>query len=365
MSDLNLRDEIRWAAGHVLRSRVRRRALFAAGPRDAIALARFLCVVVPSARRSLRRIELRAERIPDGPLRREALSSVGSKAYHAAGACILATFLPRKARRHYIEIVTPLESIYDYLDNLCDRHEAVPVDAYPVLHRAIADALDPDAPLRPYYTLGPAGDDGGYLQGLVCETRDAIARFPEYRRLVPIFREAAELYAELQTFKHYPKDRREAACIAWWERHRDRFGDLTWWEFASAAGSQFQVYAPLYAAFCGDLPRIAATHDAYFPNVSALHVLLDYFIDQSEDREHDELNFIACYAGSDRFLARAGVLARRARARFAHLARPHVHEFVLRVMSLFYLTHPKVYEQGLDGEARALVEALARPGTAP
>ena len=32
-------------------------------------------------------------------------------------------------RARYVEIVAPLETIYDYLDNLCDRHPEVAVEA--------------------------------------------------------------------------------------------------------------------------------------------------------------------------------------------------------------------------------------------
>ena len=70
---------------------------------------------------------------PDPALRREAVASIEGKAYHVAGACILATFLPSAAAEHYIEIVAPLETIYDYLDNLCDRLPNVPPAAPPMV----------------------------------------------------------------------------------------------------------------------------------------------------------------------------------------------------------------------------------------
>ncbi|HEY8312849.1 MAG TPA: DUF2600 family protein [Candidatus Baltobacteraceae bacterium] len=354
-----LDNEIAFAIGNVVRSPVRLRYLLDGGIAGGIDIARFLRRVVPLAKASLGRVERLAERIPDDRLRHEALESVRAKAYHVAGAAILATFLPLGARRHYVEIVTPLESIYDFLDNLCDRHPDVPVDAYPVLHQALADALDPTQPLHEYYARGPLGDDGDYLRLLVKRTRFMLARLDGYELLLPRFREAARLYTELQTFKHYPKAERESACIAWHDRHHERFGDLSWWEFASAAGSQFQVYAPLYAAFCSDFAQIEPAFDAYFPPFSALHVLLDYFIDQAEDRAHDELNFVACYRDAHAFRARLRTLAQRARAGFKRLRKPRAHAFTLRVMCLFYLTHPKVFEEGLDEEAQLLLEALA------
>jgi tetraprenyl-beta-curcumene synthase len=321
-------------------------------------LVSFLRRVVPRSSAELAEIRMRAEAIPDVLLRREALASVDAKAYHVAGASIFATFLPDTLAAQYIAIVAPLESIYDYLDNLCDRHPNVAIKAYPVLHQAIADALDPTVAPRDYYAAGPSGDDGGYLRWLVTRTQAAMRGIHGYDRLLPLFREAATLYAEMQTYKHYPAGERERALIAWYEQ-RDGAGlGLEWQEFASAAGSQFHVYAPLYELIAGRPDAIEAAYGAHFPAVAALHVLLDSFIDQAEDREHGELCFAAVYNGPDRLSQRAGELARRAKQGFEALPQPGQHRFVLRVMALFYLTHPKVYAQGLNQEAEALLRSF-------
>lgn len=353
-----LDEEIRFAVRHVLGSGVRVRALAALKPRGWLDFARFLRSIVPLANAALTAIEAQADRIPDPLLRDEATASVRDKAYHVAGASILATFLPAGAREHYVRIVAPLESIYDYLDNLCDRHPNVRVEAYPVLHRALADALDPRATLGDYYASGPAGDDGGFLSGLVGQVRAALTQLAGYERLLPRFREAADLYSDLQTYKHLPESDRDAACIAWFHGHKERFPDLQWWEFASAAGSQFHVYGPLYEVFLGNFEDIDPVYSAYFPNISALHVLLDYFIDQDEDLLHGELNFVACYSSPTEFRRRALTLATSAARDLKKLSSSRAHDFVLRVMALFYLTHPKVYDQGLDEEAQALLKIM-------
>ncbi len=353
-------DDIAGALGSVLTSRERLRALVAPGwstPRD---LLRFLRTIVPRSAAALAAIRVRAAAIPDERLRREALASVDGKAYHVAGACILATFLPDAQARSYIEVVAPLETIYDYLDNLCDRHPEVRVEAYPVLHQAIADALDPAAAPRDYYALGPSGDDGGYLRELVLRTQTALRSVPHLDALLPFFAEAAAFYAEMQTEKHYPRGERELRCVAWYERHRARFAALDWHEFVCAAGSQFQVYGPLYAAFTDEPATIAPVYDAYFPYVSALHVLLDSFIDRVEDAEHGELNFADVYPNERALRERVRFLRDAALARFARLPHARHHRFVLEVMTLFYLSHPKVARGGHEREARTLLRANAR-----
>ena len=172
------------------------------------------------------------------------------------------------------------------------------------MHEAIADALDPSAAPRDYYRAGPSGDDGGYLQSLVTRVQRSLRRLAGYEDLLPYFREAAAFYAQMQTFKHFPPGERETALVDWYERNRERFEDLDWHEFACAAGSQFQVYGPLFVAFSDRPDLVGAAYDAYFPEVAALHVLLDAFIDQAEDAAFGELNFAAVYDGPHRFRER-------------------------------------------------------------
>lgn len=352
-------DEIAWAVRHVLASPARLRFLLADGCAIVAPLLRFLRRVVPQASTELDGIAALARAIPDARLRDEALASISAKAYHVAGGCILATFLPDGQARRYVAIVAPLETIYDYLDNLCDRHPDVSPDAYPVLHRAIADALDPNAGTHDYYALGPPGDDSGYLKRLVTRTQRSLAEIGTNPALQTAFTEAAQLYGEMQTYKHYPASQREGECVAWFARRRDaRSRALRWYEFACAAGSQFQVYAPLFVHLAGYQNSVADTYAAYFPSVAALHVLLDSFIDQAEDRDHGELNFAALYDGPEHLRRRVAEMSGAATRALAGLPRPDEHRFVLRVMALFYLTHPKVYVQGLQRQAESLLSAF-------
>lgn len=345
---------------HALRtvasSKERRTALFSriTTPFD---IARFLVNIVPVASERLGTLRERAAAIPDPQLRGEATASIADKAFHVAGACIHATFLPREKARQYIDIVVPLETIYDYLDNLCDRHPDVASEAYPVLHRAIADALDPQAAPRDYYALGPIGDDGGYLRSLVEQTQSALASAPHVDRLLPYFAEAAKFYSELQTNKHLAPGTRELVCVEWYEEHRKRFSALDWHEFACAAGSNFHVFGPLFAAFSDTPDMIGATYDAYFPYVCSLHIMLDSFIDQAEDREHDDLNFARIYGTESARRERIAAIFATACQLLDRLPNARAHRFVLDVMTLFYLSHPKIAAQGLDREARTLLRA--------
>ena len=335
--------------------------LAALGPSGLVAMTRYLSSVIPRASRTLRAIEERAAAIPDPELRAQALASIEHKAYHVQGGSILATFLNRAAAERYVAIVAPLETIYDYLDNLCDRLEGVPERAYPTLHEALLDAVDPRRPLADWYRDGPRGDDGGYLRGLVEDVRAGLRALPGLDAVQPRLTEAARFYAELQTFKHLPFGKREEACAAWYARHAERFPGLRWWEFGAACGSSLPVFAMIYLAMRGTLePRaVDETFAAYFPNISAVHILLDYFIDQAEDREHRELNFVACYRDPEAAVEGVRRLLQTTIGRVRSLESADPHEFLLRAMCLFYLSHPKVFEQRLDRESAALLAVLS------
>jgi tetraprenyl-beta-curcumene synthase len=352
--------DVRSVVATVLRSPDRFVRLIRLGPRGLASMVRFLTRIVPRASRSLATIRARAERIPDHALREQALASIDGKAFHVQGAAIFATFLPPDEAARFVRIVASLETIYDYLDNLCDRLPGVSPAAFPTLHEALLDALDERRPLADYYRDGPLGNDGGYLASLVADVRTELAALPHYHAVRDALVGIACFYAELQTYKHAAPGEREAICNAWYAHHRPQFPGLYWWEFAAACGSSMPIFALIALASQRSLPpqAIDATIAAYFPNVSAVHILLDYFIDQAEDREHRELNFVACYPSSAVAVQRVKRLVHVTKLRLHSLANAEGHAFVLRAMCLFYLTHPKVYEQRLDRESAAVLSAL-------
>jgi tetraprenyl-beta-curcumene synthase len=358
-SNALLRD-VRDVVGTVLRSPDRFARLIRLGPRGLASMARFLVRVVPRASRALEAVRVRAAAIPAPALREQALASIDGKAFHVQGGCILATFLPPAQGAHYVRVVASLETIYDYLDNLCDRLPGVSQQAFATLHDALLDALDDRREPGDYYRHGPAGDDGGYLASLVADVRAELRSFPHYEAVRDALGQIAGYYAQLQTIKHGEAGAREDVCREWYAQHAESFPGLYWWEFAAACGSSLPVFALIYLALQPrlDARAIGTTCAAYFPNMSAVHILLDYFIDQAEDREHRELNFVACYPSSAVAVERVGGLVRAAGTGLRALAHGEWHEFVLRAMCLFYLTHRKVYEQRLDRESAAMLAAL-------
>jgi tetraprenyl-beta-curcumene synthase len=299
---------------------------------------RFLTSVVPKASSELRRLRRRAQAIAEPDIRREALSSLRLKAFHVHGACVFATFLEPAAVRTFVRLAAAFETAVDYLDNLCDRIGAQDETDFRALHEALLDAVTPAAPPRPYFRHRPV-DDSGYLVALVKQSQAGFAQLPGYAAARPHVIEITRRYCELQALKHLEPGQRERRCEA---AFRDVAPDLSWWEGAAASGSTMATFALAHAAMSTSLDhrRAEAIFSAYFPYFTALHILLDYFVDQEEDREHGELNFFACYP--DEAAARSGIarVAAVAVSQVARLDDADVHLFALRAMCGYYCTRP-------------------------
>jgi tetraprenyl-beta-curcumene synthase len=316
---------------------------------------RFLILVVPRAASELKKLQRLAQRIPDTDLRREALSSIANKDFHVHGGCILATFLAAEQVRQYVELVAAFETAVDYLDNLCDRVGTHDEADFRALHEALADAVSPGSPLRDYFRHR-SGDDGGYLNELVARSQRAFDALPTFKAVAPHIRDITQRYCELQALKHLAPGTREERCA---RAFGGVAGDMTWWEGAAASGSTMPTFALAFGAMQGcDAGQALQIHDAYYPYISAFHILLDYFIDQAEDRAHGELNFVACYP--TRQAARDGVtrIAHEALARARGTSDPRSHAFAVRAMCAFYCSRGKVDEQSLHEDAAAIAAAV-------
>jgi tetraprenyl-beta-curcumene synthase len=318
-------------------------------------LYRFVTRIVPLAAVRLRRLRRRAALIPDPALRRQALDSLAHKDFHVHGGCILATFLPPHLVPAYVDLVAAYETAVDYLDNLSDRMGLRDEADIRALHEALLDAVRPGAPQRNYFRHRCTGD-GGYLRGLVTQTQDRFAVLAGYDEAADHILEATRRYCELQALKHLAPGERERRCAR-------TFGavapDLQWWEGAAACGSTLPVFALAFAAAVGcSAERAAEIHAAYVPYIAALHILLDYFVDQSEDEAHNELNFVACYGSPQAALAGLLGVARRAAARAAAAPDAERHLFVVQAMCGFYATRPAIRQQGLQDHAREIAAAV-------
>ncbi|WP_373280686.1 tetraprenyl-beta-curcumene synthase family protein [Paenibacillus pini] len=314
--------------------------------------------ILPEVRKELDGWRQAASEIPDAELRKQALASIETKQFHCEGGGIYAAVeLPY--RLILTKLIVAYQTISDYLDNLCDRSTSMDPDDFRLLHKSMLDAVDPGAVPVNYYALREEQDDGGYLHALVTTCQSCIRQLPGYKAAMPYVQDLAGLYTDLQVYKHIKPELREPALLEWWELHRNRTPHLQWNEFAAATGSTLGVFMFFLAATDRHLDdaNAARIHAAYFPHVCCLHIMLDYLIDQEEDRLGGDLNFCNYYDSAEVMLDRISSIVESARKDVAMIPSTSFHRMIIEGLLAIYLSDPKVSEQQ---EVRAASKRLMK-----
>jgi len=343
--------------------------------------------VLPKAAAELARWRRFVEAIPNPELRRQARASITKKRFHAEGGSVYAALAPQWLDT-LVPLIVALQTISDYLDNLCDRSVSLNEADFRTLHRAMLDAVDGSAPgAAPYaglaatavsagssyYSLHPNKDDGGYLAALVAQCRRCTARLPAYAVVRPYVRRLVGLYNDLQVYKHGPLAGRVPALERWFAGQTAAGGQRTadepwrpvltthlhWWEFAAAAGSTLGVFALFTAATNPNLTASDAERivDAYFPWICGLHILLDYLIDQEEDAAGGDLNLVSFYPDGAAMRRRLTMFVREARRRARTLPDAAFHTSIVQGLPGLYLSDAKVHRQRMERLALRLLQA--------
>jgi tetraprenyl-beta-curcumene synthase len=339
-------------------------------------IARFLVWVFPEVERELGRWRQQLEVAGDPELQRQGLASIGKKRFHAQGGSFYALSVSAAgktpgyagtddSKRDLVAFIVAFQTISDYLDNLCDRTGCLETTAFRQLHLAYTDALDPYGGVDDYYRFYPYRDDGGYLTALVKQCRAVLRRLPSWRLVQGEVLRLAGLYTDLQTFKHTFPHLREGLLQNWAVAEAGAHGDLDWWEFAAATGSTLGIFALCAAAADPGLTpeSVRQLSAGYFPWISGLHILLDYFIDQGEDQATGDLNFVSYYAGEGQCQERLLLFLKRALDCAAALPDPWFHTTVVHGLPAFYLSDPKAQMRGLDETAGLLLAGGGRETT--
>lgn len=323
---------------------------------------RMILQVRPAAHGFLQRWKERARRIPDPELRRQALASIETKTFHCEGGA-LCGLLAGDFYREAIQFIVAYQTISDYLDNLCDRSTSQDPEDFRALHEAMLHALTPEAPPADYYRFRREQDDGGYLAELAQTCQTILDGLPEYRRVAPSIRELARLYADLQVHKHVRPDEREPRLKKWFDGYRPILPEMTWYEFAASTGSTLGIFCMVSQLLRkqGAAPIVEPIRKAYFPWVQGLHILLDYLIDQEEDRRGGDLNFCSYYENHERLIHRFGHFYNMAHASVAGLPDAKFHHLIISGLLSIYLSDQKVSRQK---DVRAIAGKLLALGGA-
>ena len=303
--------------------------------------------ILPQVHSLLDHWKQKAAAIPDDELRHQALASITTKQFHCEGGGVYGLLAEPDQLGHVLQFIVAYQTISDYLDNLCDRSVSMDEDNFRLLHQAMLDAVNGTVTTTNYYRLQNHQDDGGYLLSLVEACHQALQALPNFKVYQDHVRILCQLYCDLQVYKHIALEEREKALYRWWEQHRKQFPRLAWYEFAAATGSTLGIfYYAALASYSKGTPALSKlVFDAYFPYIQGLHILLDYLIDQEEDRRGGDLNFCFYYSSEEEKLRRIEWITEQARQKAEQLPNAPFHRMMVEGLLGMYLSNQKVREQ--------------------
>jgi len=293
---------------------------------------------IPNVRRELNGWRKRALCIPDPALRADALETLRRERMNAHGAALFAV-LPRARSLPLLRLLVAFQVALDYLDTITERPAADERAHGDRLHRALIDALEPDAEPADYYGERPSEDDGGYLRALVETCRHGCTALPGYADVRPhVTSAAADLSVQVLNHLTQPADR-DAALRDWADDGGLRYSELAWFERAAAASSTLGIYALLATAASQRLRAkdVRAIDAAYRPTVCLLCTLMDSLADYDEDRACGAHSYVARYGADEVAAERIAELVPRALAQARSLPSGSRHAVIVAGMVSMYL----------------------------
>lgn len=316
--------------------------------------------VLPRVHDHLTGWKLKANNIPNEELRTQALASIETKTFHCEGGSIYGLLAGEEIDK-VIRFIVAYQTISDYLDNLCDRSTSLDPTDFRALHQSMIHALTPSATLENYYRYRDDQDDGGYLHDLVFTCQEVLSSIPNYDYIFSHNIELAKYYCDLQVYKHVKKEERVPRLEAWFNEHKVKLPEMSWYEFSACTGSTLGIFCLVSYAASGDFSKEDAEHvkKSYFPWVQGLHIMLDYFIDQEEDRKGGDLNFCFYYENEKQLMNRLEHFAVEADKSIRNMPDWHFHYFINKGLLAIYLADEKVRKQE---KVRGISKKLIRIG---
>jgi tetraprenyl-beta-curcumene synthase len=312
-----------------------------------------------------------AAAIPDAHIRQDALESLARKRPHLDGAALF-WILPRRRNLALLRLLVAYEITLEFLDSMNERAAHVGQENGRQLHLALAEALDPDAPISDYYSHHPWKDDGGYLRMLVEACRRGCASLPSYSRVrLLTIREATR--AQVLALNHDPDSkRREIALREWVSREfpdAEKEGEKkekekkqeqkNWFELSGAATASLTIHALLALASepgCSE-GEVASVHAAYFPGLSLTTTMLDSYVDRAEDATNGDHSYISHYASHEVAIGRVYELIRQSVNDARRLDNGHRHAVIAACMVAMYLSRDSAREPASRSATRQLIHA--------
>lgn len=318
--------------------------------------------IFPEVKTELMYWKKRAKEIPNKELREQALASIDKKKFHCQGGSVYSV-LANENWKDAVRFIVAYQTISDYLDNLCDRSTSLdPVD-FRMLHQSMKDALDPEQNVKNYYYYRAEQEDGNYLAELVTVCQNSLTQLAQYPQIKEAVQQLEQMYSDLQVHKHVKESERIERLKKMHQFYQEDSSDLTWYEFSAASGSTLGIFCLVSYAMAGKMTERLADQifDSYFPFMQGLHILLDYYIDQQEDKEEGDLNFCSYYKDRKEMEERLLYFVEQTNKHVKQLPDRYFHEMIHNGLVALYLADPKVMDLE-DGKKvrKLLIKASGR-----
>jgi cytochrome P450 len=310
-----------------------------------------------AASRELRAWRNRAAVIPNVSIRRDALDAIVGKQDNIEGASLF-SILPKHRDECLLRLLVAYQILWDFLDSISERGAYAGYANGYQLHRALVEALDPEASMSDYYRYHPWKDDGGYLLALVETCRQMCAGLSCYRHVRLLMLQAVER-SSIQSLNHEPDARRRDGALKRWAE-RDFVGEhaLEWFELTAAASAFTpHILLALAAESSLDQRELADVYSTYFPWVGLAIAMLDSYIDQPEDGDSKNHSYISHYANETVALNRLATIIRRIVIQTARLPKGHRHAVLAEGIIAWHLSVDSVNTPTMRAKTRMLARA--------
>jgi len=323
-------------------------------------MAKVYLNIFPNVHKELSYWKKRAGEIPDLELRKQALASIEHKTFHCEGGAIMA-LLANNDYEDAIRFIVAYQTISDYLDNLCDRSTSLDPADFAALHEAMVDALTIGGGERDYYRFRQESNDGNYLYELVATCREVLEKCEHYDSIKKELLELCQYYCDLQIHKHVKPTERVTRLIHWFDENKKWVPDMEWYEFSACSGSTLGIFCLVSYAMNNQYKEedVQSIRNGYFPYIQGLHILLDYFIDQEEDKIFGDLNFCSYFDDKNQLFKRLKHFIKQSDLYTKNLPYKRFHQLINRGLLGLYLSDKKVRNQR---DIRKLAKSLRRTG---
>jgi tetraprenyl-beta-curcumene synthase len=302
--------------------------------------------IIPAVHQELGVWKSRAEKIPNPELRSQALASIEHKTFHCEGGAILA-LTANEDYKKAVKFIVAYQTISDYLDNLCDRSTSLDPNDFAALHESMSDAISLGAVEKNYYRFREDQNDGNYLNDLSETCRSILRELQHYDLIKDHLLELCRYYCDLQIHKHVVLEERVPRLESWFKHYQNKLPEMEWYEFSACSGSTLGIFCLISYALREDFKAGDAENirKGYFPYIQGLHILLDYFIDQEEDRAGGDLNFCFYYENQEKLFSRLKHFVIEADRHTEYLPHKKFHQLINRGLLGIYLSDRKVRKQ--------------------